>query len=177
MKIPIPALGLATRALAGRTKPPIVKVAGMWDIWEEAEHEYLVHWKFMVKHFGVDTFYMTPATGTADKIRSSLDYTDSRFSELTTLKDVIKANPKLTPVIVDENGAVPLAEFKHPKNALYLFGRVGHSPLEMLKEHKISVRIPSWSTHKESASLGLLHPHQAASIVLYDRMTKHDKGT
>jgi|SRR3989344_6016701 len=159
MKIPRPA------------KKSIVKVAGCWDTWEATEQEYLIHWRFMTKHFGVDTLYMTPVTGLADKLKNSLDYTESKFVELPSLEDVIKANPKLTPVIVDENGATELSEFKHPDNALYLFGRVSYSPLESLKGEKLSVRIPSWSKHS-NASLGLLHPHQAASIVLYDKMTK-----
>lgn len=152
-------------------KSSIVKVAGVWDIWEEAEREYHVHWRFMTKHFGVDTLYITPITGTADKIKGNLDYTESKFIELPTLEDVIKANPELTPVIVDENGATGLSEFTHPDNALYIFGRVGYSPLESLKGERLSVRIPSWSK-QPNASRGLLHPHQAASIVLYDKMTK-----
>jgi len=154
-----------------QTKSSTVIVAGCWDIWEDAKQEYLVHWRFMTKHFGVDTLYMTPVTGLADKFKNRLDYTETKFIELPTLEDVIKANPEFTPVIVDENGATELREFKHPENALYLFGRVSHSPLEFLKRQELSVRIPSWSKHK-NASLGLLHPHQAAAIVLYDKMTK-----
>jgi len=160
--------------LANITQPPkpsIIKLAGCWDTWENAEREYLVHWKFMTKHFGVDTLYMTPVTGLADKFKNRLDYTETKFIELPTLEDVIKANPEFAPVIVDENGATELSKFKHPENALYLFGRVSYSPLESLKRQEVSVRIPSWSKHK-NASLGLLHPHQAAAIVLYDKMNK-----
>jgi hypothetical protein len=152
-------------------KSSIIKVAGCWDIWEDAEREYLVHWRFMTKHFGVDTLYMTPITGTADKLKGGLDNTETAFIELPTLEAVIKANKKLTPVIVDENGATELSEFKHPKNALYLFGKVGYSPLENLKGKIKSVRIPSWSKDP-NVSRGLLHPHQAAAIILYDKMIK-----
>lgn len=154
-----------------KSNKAIVKVAGCWDIWQDAEQEYLVHWRFMTKHFGVDTIYMTPVTGVADRLKSVLDYTEGKFVELPTLEDVIKANPELTPVIVDENGATELSEFKHPKDALYIFGKVSYSPLEALKGPKLSIRIPSWAAH-QNASLGLLHPHQAAAIVLYDKMTK-----
>lgn len=152
-------------------KSSTVIVAGCWDIWEDAEREYRVHWKFMTKHFGVDTLYMTPVTGLADKLKNSLDHTETKFIELPSLEDVIKANPEFTPVIVDENGATELSKFNHPDKVLYLFGRVSYSPLEFLKRQELSVRIPSWSKHK-NASLGLLHPHQAAAIVLYDKMNK-----
>lgn len=149
----------------------IVKMAGCWDVWENAEQEYLIHWRFLTKHFGVDTLYMTPVTGLAEKLKSSLDYTESTFIELPSLEDVIKANPELTPVIVDENGVTELSSFVHPDKVLYLFGRVGYSPLESLKKQSVSVRIPSWSK-KPNVSRGLLHPHQAATVVLYDKMTK-----
>jgi len=155
-----------------RAKSSVAKVAGVWDIWENAEREYLVHWRFMVKHFGVDALYMTPVTGVADKLRESLDYTESTFIELPTLEDVLKASPECTPVLVDENGVTQLSEFNHPDNALYLFGKVGYSALEGLKGQGVSVRIPSRASHP-NASLGLLHPHQAAAIVLYDRMTRY----
>jgi hypothetical protein len=147
----------------------IIKLAGCWDVWQDADREYLAHWRFMVKHFGVDSLYMTPVTGIEQRPRA--DNSDIPLHELPTLADVIKKNPNLTPVIVDENGATPLAEFEHPKNALYLFGKVGYSPLESLPQCKVSVRIPSWATDPKS-SLGLLHPHQAAAIVLYDRRIK-----
>lgn len=147
----------------------IVKVAGCWDTWEEADREYLIHWRFMIKHFGVDTLYMTPVTGIEQQPRA--DNNDVPLHELPSLADVIANNQDLTPVIVDENGSTVLHEFKHPKKALYLFGKVGLSPLESLPQCKISVRIPSWAIDPNS-SLGLLHPHQAAAIVLYDRRSK-----
>lgn len=147
----------------------ITVVAGCWDTWEETDREYLVHWRFMVKHFGVDALYMTPVTGIEK--RPKADNNDVPIHELPSLAEVIKKNPSLTPVVVDENGAIPLQDFQHPKKALYLFGRVGLSPLESLPQCRMSVRIPSWAIQPNS-SLGLLHPHQAAAIVLYDRRTK-----
>lgn len=152
-----------------RNTKNIVKVAGCWDTWEEADREYLIHWRFMVKHFGVETLFMTPVTGIEK--RPQADSNDVPLHELPSLADAVATNPDLTPVIVDENGSTPLSEFKHPKNALYIFGKVGFSPLEALKEIKTSVRIPSWAVDPNS-SLGLLHPHQAAAIVLYDRKSK-----
>jgi tRNA(Leu) C34 or U34 (ribose-2'-O)-methylase TrmL len=147
----------------------MIAIAGCWDLWENPEQEYLVHWRFMIKHFGLDALYMTPVTGSINT--DVLDCTETPFFELPTHGDVMEVNPKLTPVIVDENGATLLKDFIHPENALYLFGKTGYSVKDVLSNEIASVRIPSWSKN-EKDSLGLLHPHQAAAIVLYDRMNK-----
>jgi hypothetical protein len=147
----------------------MIVIAGCWDLWGNPEQEHLVHWRFMTKHFGVNALFMTPVTEGVNT--DVLDYTETPFFELPTHKDVIEANPELTPVIIDENGTTLLKDFVHPENALYLFGRTGYSAKDVLSDQIVSVRIPSWSKNKAD-SLGLLHPHQAASIVLYDRMTK-----
>jgi tRNA(Leu) C34 or U34 (ribose-2'-O)-methylase TrmL len=147
----------------------MIVIAGKWDLWENPQQEYLTHWRFMTKHFGVDALYMTPITKSIDT--NVLDSTETTFFELPTYEDVIKANPGLTPVIIDENGKTSLKDFSHPEDALYLFGRTGYSAKDVLSDQIISVSIPSWSKNKTD-SLGLLHPHQAASIILYDRMNK-----
>ena len=147
----------------------MVKVAGVWDIWNKPPIEIL-QWRFMTKHFDVDTLYMTPKTEFWEEIGNSFCSSDSKFIELSTLNDAIELNPELTPIIIDEYGDIELNEFEHPQNALYLFGKTGYSPKEKLSSNILSDRIPSWATI--STSLALLHPHQACSIVLYDRMNK-----
>lgn len=150
----------------------MLKIAGVWDVWDNSAREFEVHWRHMLKHFGVDVFYMTPITGVASVISRSLDSTECRFAECLSIQYLIDKNPKLTPVIVDERGDILLNDFEHPKNVLYVFGKVGWSPLDHLKnEGYPSIRIPSWSKDP-NLSLGMLHPHQAASIVLYDNRMK-----
>jgi hypothetical protein len=78
---------------------------------------------------------------------------------------------KFWKAILHENGDVELKDLVHPDNALYILGKVGYSPKENLDSNFISVKIPSWSKNP-NASYGLLHPHQALSIVLYDRRIK-----
>jgi len=148
-----------------------VFVIGCWDMWENAPQEYLIHWRFMVDHFGVDRFYMTPSTGHGDELKSNHSENTQSLYENNNIQEVIDSNLDLTPVIIDENGDIELKDFVHPTKALYILGRTGYSPKENLDSNIVSVRIPSWSKN-ENASFGLLHPHQALSIVLYDRMTK-----
>jgi len=148
----------------------MLKVVGCWDAWEGAPQEYLVHWKFMIDHFGVDQFYMNPNTGLGEDLKNNHNQNLQFLYEKENIQEVLDENPSLTPVVIDENGDVDLKDFIHPENSLYILGRVGYSP----KEHFpniVSVRIPSWANDPNS-SYGLLHPHQALAIVLYDRKTK-----
>jgi hypothetical protein len=139
----------------------MVRIAGCWDVWQNANEEFLVHWRFMIQHFGVTQIHMTP-------IKS--DLVEEFLFQSESMDDIISLNEGYTPIIVDENGSTPLSEFVHPERALYIFGRVGWSPKDVYPEIP-SIRIPSWAIDP-NLSLGMLHSHQAASIVLYDRMTK-----
>jgi hypothetical protein len=124
----------------------------------------------MIDHFGVDQFYMNPNTGLGEDLKNNHNQNLQFLYEKENIQEVLDENPSLTPVVIDENGDVELKDFTHPENSLYILGRVGYSP----KEHFpniVSVRIPSWANDPNS-SYGLLHPHQALAIVLYDRKTK-----
>ena len=140
-------------------------------MWEEAPQEYLIHWKFMVDHFGVDEFYMTPDTGLGEQLKNDHNENIQLLYESNNIETIINNNPTLTPIIIDENGDIELKDLVHPDNALYILGKVGYSPKENLDSNFISVKIPSWSKNPNT-SYGLLHPHQALSIVLYDRRIK-----
>jgi hypothetical protein len=146
----------------------VVKVAAMWDVWLPIKaQQYDVHWRFMLKHFGVDQMAMTPWTGVVEQL--PLDHTDTELVEMRNLDEIISCNPDLVPVVVDENGRTPLDAFKHPANALYIFGRTGRSAMEELHWEGDSVRIEGVSAAK---GVGLLHPNQACALVLYDRLVK-----
>jgi len=132
-----------------------VSIAGMWELGWNTPISEIELWHLMLRDFGVDKFYMTPVSG----IKSS------KVIEMTTLEDIIEANKDKTIVYVDERSETELSDFKHPENALYVFGKANYSPfMADMKEGDMSVKI------KTIENKGLLWPHQAASIVLYDRI-------
>ena len=137
----------------------MIKVAGAWELgWSAPISEYDL-WAFMLRDFGVDEWIMSPVSG--------LHLTKRNFIEVPDLQQAITWNPDLAPVFVDEAGAVPLAEFQHPENVIYVLGKAAYSPLRSLKiSGALSVRVET----KENK--GLLWPHQAAAIVLHDRLVK-----
>jgi hypothetical protein len=142
----------------------MIKIAGNWDIWVNSSQEYLVHWRFMIEHFGVEEIYMTPKSG--------LD--EPNLTEVDSIQEAIDQNPNFTVVLVDENGTTPVDQFTHPENVLYIFGKVGWSPIENIFGAD-SIRIRSWAKNPNT-SWGLLHPHQAASIILHDNRLKNNGG-
>jgi len=127
-----------------------------------AEQEYATQWRFLLSHFQVDTFCMTPATGALHQVYCKHDV---ELTELGSLDDAVRIWQDCEPVAIDENGELPLGGFEHPENALYLFGRTGATPMSQGRK---SVYIECASGDRKP----LLHPHQAAAIVLYDRLRK-----
>ena len=71
-------------------------------------------------------------------------------------------------VVFDENGEIPLAEFKHPENATYLFGCTGMQNIHEMYPSAPSVRIEVPQLVINRGMFG----SQAAAIVLYDRERK-----
>lgn len=128
-----------------------VKVAGCWELgWLAPITEYDL-WNFPLRDFGVDEWYMTPFSGIGRKV-----------TEIRDIREAVGLNPDLTPVYVDERGSAPLSDFTHPENALYILGKAGFSPIR----DGLSVRVET------ASNSGLLWPHQAIGIVLYDRIVK-----
>jgi hypothetical protein len=137
----------------------LIYIAGVWDMWLSPEQEYSIQWRFLLKHFDVSTLFMTPIKGVQGE----------GLIEASSLTEVLESNSHLTPVVVDENSPNQLRDFEHPHGeTLYIFGRVGYSPLESLNWGGHSTRIEA-SSNKHSP---FLHPNQAAAIVLYDRLVK-----
>ena len=133
----------------------MIKVVGCWELgWSTPIMEFDL-WTYPLRDFSVDEFIMTPVSGI-----------DRRVVELPDIQRAIDDNQFLTPVYVDENGDIGLSKFEHPENALYIFGKANYAPLKVANKKSVSVRIET----KES---GLLWPHQAACIVLYDRFIKN----
>ena len=131
-----------------------VRVAGIWELgWKAPISEHDV-WSYMLRDFGVNEWIMCPVSG--------ID--SNKVTEMATLTDVVSAASE-TIVIVDEKGEIPLHEFEHPENALYVLGKANFSPLALGVGMSVRVETPT-------DSQGLLWPDQAIAIVLYDRMVK-----
>lgn len=133
----------------------MIVVAGLWELGWNTPIKEVELWKFMVKEFNVDSFAMTPISGIRDK----------SVKEFDTIDDIIN-HYNLPVVIVDERAETNLAEFVHPKDVIYLFGRANYSPLSNYFKNCMSVKIET------IGDSGRLWPHQAASIILYDRLKK-----
>ena len=132
-----------------------VAVAGLWELGWNTPISEIELWHLMLRDFGVDKFYMTPVSGIDSK----------SVIEMPTLNDILEVNKDKTVVFVDENAETELQDFEHPKNALYVLGKATHSPFITSKRGgDLSVRI------KTANNKGLLWPHQAVSIILYDRL-------
>lgn len=136
-----------------------VKIAGIWELGWSTPIKEVELWQFPLRDFEVDEFLMTPISGIASK----------HVEERSTMQEIISEarSEGLTIVFVDEGGATPLREFEHPQDVLYVFGKAGSSPKILHEEEgdiTLSIETPQ--------AKGLLWPHQAASIILYDRTIK-----
>lgn len=135
----------------------MVKVAGCWELgWNTPILEFDL-WHFLLAEFAVDELIMTPVSGI-----------DGQVTEFRSMQDALEANKGLVSVFCHEDGEHDLDTFYHPENAIYIFGKANYSPFNNLHKQYggTSLKI------RTNANRGTLWPHQAASIVLYDRFLK-----
>jgi len=133
----------------------MIKVLGCWELgWSTPIMEFDL-WYFPLRDFKVDEFIMCPNSGIARNV-----------TEFKDIQAAIDANPDLTPIFLDEDGETELSDFIHPVDALYIFGKASYSPFSAMAKKGQSVKIET------GEGKGMLWPHQAASIVLYDRHLK-----
>ncbi len=141
-----------------RTSSNLVKVAAHWDLGWNTPIKEIDLWENPMRDYLVDTLYMCPISGIDNK----------KVEERGGIQQVLDENPELTAVFCDERADKTLKEFKHPKKALYIFGKANFSPFLALKRKgDKSVKI---ETGRPDG--GLLWGHQAAAIILYDRLLK-----
>ena len=134
-----------------------VIVAGHWDFGWNTPIMEIDLWKFPLRDFGVTDFYMCPISGIQGKVK-----------ERKNIQEILEENSEYTAIFCDERSEKSLITFKHPENAIYIFGKANFSPFLSLKREKdLSVKIDTLDNK------GLLWGHQAASIILYDRMIKN----
>jgi hypothetical protein len=132
----------------------VVVVASIWESgWNTPIKEFDL-WYYPLKDFGVDELAMTPVSG----IR-----VNNKVKEFHSVEEIIQ-HYGLPTIICTEKGETTLEDFEHPKEALYLFNRTSGGNLPVKEDY--SVRIET------KLNKGLLWGHQAASIILYDRLKK-----
>lgn len=135
-----------------------IKIAGMWDLAWNTPIKEIDLWRYPLKDFDVDVFYMAPITGISN----------SYVKERASLEEILEENKDHKVIFCDERAKTLLKGFKHPKRALYVFGKANFSPFLSLKRRgDLELRIET--PHPRG---GLLWGHQAASIILYDRLIK-----
>lgn len=134
----------------------MVRVAGLWELGWNTPIKEVDLWEYPLRDFEVEAFYMAPISG----IRHAM------VQERNSIEEIIKECGDYSLVFVDERGKIPLKEFEHPKKALYIFGKASESTMPMAKHGDHTLRIET------RINRGMLWPHQAAALVLYDRLMK-----
>jgi hypothetical protein len=134
----------------------MLKIAGMWELGWNTPIKEIDLWEMILGEFEIDQFYMTPISGILNKY----------VTEREHLREIIDENKNITKVFVDITGEEELQNFIHPKNVLYIFGKVGPSAIAYKQKGDKSLRVNT-PTMKS-----MLWPHQVCSIILYDRYIK-----
>lgn len=132
----------------------MVVVGGIWERGWFNHRDELNLWHYPMKDLGVDELAMSP------KARGLLS---QKVRQFRSVEEMVQ-HYGLPIIICTESGDSSLQNFEHPENALYLFNRTSGGQLPVKPDHTLRIE-----TH---ANKGLLWGHQAASIILYDRLTK-----
>lgn len=136
-----------------------VEIVGVWELGWNSPIKELDLWEFPLKDFSVSHINMTPVTG--------LGVNTQCLKEFHSVEEALSTYPNHQVVFIDEAGETELSDFTHPENAIYVFGKTSYSPFKThAKPGDMSIRI---DTIQKS---GLLWSHQAATLILYDRMKK-----
>lgn len=129
----------------------MIVIGAIWEQgWFDSKTE-LNLWQFPLRDLGADEFAMTPIS----------ELNNDKVTEFHSVKDMVQ-HYGLPVIIVTEHGKEVSRNFKHPESALYLFNRTsgGELPVKPLHTLRIETKI----------NKGMLWGHQAASIILYDRL-------
>jgi len=137
----------------------MVRIVAMWEHGWNVPIIEINQWEMLLRSFKINKLFMCPVSGL-------LPYRNVGLEEHNDLYDVIKISKKFDIVFVDERGDMRLSEFKHPKNALYVFGKGSSDIYNMKKRSHKSVRIETPSKKP------LMFGSEACAIVLYDRFMK-----
>lgn len=133
----------------------MIEVAGLWELGWSAPMTEAIQWEYAMREFGIERLNMTPISGVYKRWIHEYNHTEA----------ILADRSHLTPVFVDENAETELSDFKHPENALYLFGKGTYSPFSSKASEHLSVKI-------NSTQPGLMWPHQALAVVMYHRFNQ-----
>jgi len=130
-----------------------IEVAVSWELAWSSPLKEADLWEMPMSEFGADRFNATPVSGIRKKW----------VHEYPSMAHLLDDRAHLTPVFIDENGKTELRDIEHPEDALYVFGRYSYSPASNEGRDGLTVYI-------DTPRLGMMWPHQALSVVLYDRL-------
>jgi tRNA(Leu) C34 or U34 (ribose-2'-O)-methylase TrmL len=136
-----------------------VRVVGFWERgWNTPMHEMDLY-EMIIRDFAVDGFHMSPVSGILNEyVTEHASYDDAVVAMRATGSKM---------VFVSESATTNLADFTHPEDATYVMGKVSFDPMvTYFQEGDEAIVIPT------NVNQGLLWPHQALGIVLYDRLMK-----
>jgi hypothetical protein len=137
----------------------LIRIAGLWELGWNTPIKEADLWEFPLREFGVDRWFMSPVSGIVQPLVTEVPDLQPLIAEHRAAGFVI--------VYVDEKGSTPLSQLTHPTDALYVCGRTSLSSLVAYGQSgDLSTRIETPLGH------GMLWAHQAATIVLYDRLVK-----
>ena len=142
-----------------------VELAGLWDLGFYAPITEMAQWEMVIRSFGVERLNMSPVTGIKSKYLSEFRDPDRIFISRCE-------GDLLEPVFIDENGDVSLDDFEHPHQALYVFGKTGRRFIARRGFGETQVPIGPVVRIDVPAQMGMLFPHEAAAIILWDRWQK-----
>lgn len=150
-----------------------VAVAGRWELSWNTPIKEAELWNLVLRDFAIKDWYMWPISGIKHNEQQSV-----HLHERDSFEQILNENKNTTHVYFEPynptspHNYIDLREFKHPKNALYIFGSVGYNPIPGHKREgkDISVVIPTIENK------GVPWPHQCLAICLYDKLVKELKG-
>jgi hypothetical protein len=140
----------------------MIKVAGLWEVGWNTPIKEAEQWEFPLRDYGVDEYIMSPVSG--------IGLSNPNVKEVAELGDYLqqqRANG-YTIVFSDERAEQTLDSFTHPAdNVIYVFGKASLSPMVAYGQPQdLSLKIMTKN------NLGLLWPHQAAVLIMADRLRK-----
>lgn len=151
-----------------------IAVAGRWELEWNTPIKEMDLWNLMLRDFAVKNWFMWPISGIKNSESAVSLHERENMSEVLNDK-IVKDYTRVyfepyNPIQLPEAGE-DLRFFKHPEDALYIFGSAHYNPVGSNKTEKDKVvQVPTVKNK------GVLWPTQCLAICLYDRLVKEKKG-
>ncbi len=113
-------------------------------------------WEFVLSNFEIDELYLLGGAEPSSKLMEA----GTRISSIAEIDHPVVVMAPLRGRYVQ--GEIPLNEFKHPEDAVYVFGSDKlHMELDTEPEHKVYI---------PTATKDEMYSHVAAAVTLWDRL-------